>query len=71
MRCAIWYHLHNFKNVKNTHGGVLLLERCIKVTLLHGCLPRFLNSTNGTKPCKTSHYGIVTQKLRSEKSQNI
>ena len=25
MRCAIWYHLYNFKNVKNTHGGVLLL----------------------------------------------
>ena len=24
MRCAIWYHLHNLKNVKNTHGGVLL-----------------------------------------------
>ena len=23
MRRAIWYHLHNFKNVKNTHGGVL------------------------------------------------
>ena len=22
MRCAIWYHLYNFKNVKNTHGGV-------------------------------------------------
>ena len=25
MRCAIWYHLCNLKNVKNTHGGVLLL----------------------------------------------
>ena len=24
---AIWYHLHNFKNVKNTHGGVLLLVK--------------------------------------------
>ena len=23
--CAIWYHLYNLKNVKNTHGGVLLL----------------------------------------------
>ena len=22
MFCAIWYHLYNFKNVKNTHGGV-------------------------------------------------
>ena len=27
MLCAIWYHLHNLKNVKNTHGGVLLLEK--------------------------------------------
>ena len=22
--CASWYHLYNLKNVKNTHGGVLL-----------------------------------------------
>ena len=28
MRCAIWYHLYNFKNVKNTHGGVLILVAC-------------------------------------------
>ena len=27
MRCAIWYNLYNFKNVKNTHGGVLLLVK--------------------------------------------
>ena len=27
MRCAIWYHLHNLKNVKNTHGGVLILAK--------------------------------------------
>ena len=25
---AIWYHLHNLKNVKNINGGVLLLEAC-------------------------------------------
>ena len=24
MLCAIWYHLHNFKNVKNSHRGVLV-----------------------------------------------
>ena len=23
MRCVIWYHLYNLKNVKNSHGGVL------------------------------------------------
>ena len=27
MRYAIWYHLHNLKNVKNTYGGVLILVK--------------------------------------------
>ena len=27
MRCAIWYHLYNMKNAKNTHGGVLILVK--------------------------------------------
>ena len=27
MRSAIWYNLHNLKNVKNTHGGVLNLVK--------------------------------------------
>ena len=27
MRCAIWYQLYNLRKVKNTHGGVLLLEK--------------------------------------------
>ena len=27
MFCAIWYHLYNLNNVKNTHGGVLLLVK--------------------------------------------
>ena len=27
MLCAIWYHWSNLKNVKNTHGGVLLLVK--------------------------------------------
>ena len=27
MRCMIWYHLDNLKNVKNTHGGVLILVK--------------------------------------------
>ena len=25
--CAIWYHLHNFKKMKNIHGGVLFLVK--------------------------------------------
>ena len=31
MLCAIWYHSYNLKNVKNTHGGVLLLVKFTKV----------------------------------------
>ena len=31
MFCAIWYHLHNFKNLKNTYGGVLLLVYAFKI----------------------------------------
>ena len=27
MRCAIWTHLYNLKNVKNTHRGVLILVK--------------------------------------------
>ena len=27
MRCAIWYHLCNLKNIKNTHGSMLLLVK--------------------------------------------
>ena len=27
MFCAIWYHLYNLKNVKNTHEGVSLLVK--------------------------------------------
>ena len=27
MRCAIWYHLYNLRNMKNTHEGVLLLVK--------------------------------------------
>ena len=28
--CAIWYHLYNLKNLKNSHGGVLLLVNFTK-----------------------------------------
>ena len=27
MVCAIWYHLYNLKNLKNTHGGVIPLVK--------------------------------------------
>ena len=40
--CAIWYHLYNLKNMKNTHGVVSLLVK----------LQAVLNCTNGTKSRK-------------------
>ena len=62
MFCAIWYHLYNLKNVKNTHGRVLLLVKLqakpatlLKVTLVHGCFSRFLNCRNGAKSRNASH----------------
>ena len=27
MRCTIWYHVYKLENVKNTHGGVLILVK--------------------------------------------
>ena len=29
VRCTIWYHLYNLKNVKDTHGGVLILVKLL------------------------------------------
>ena len=57
-----------FRNVKNSHGGVLLLVKLLakkpatllKVTFLHGCFSYFLNCTNGTKSRKTSQVSSLT-----------
>ena len=43
---AIWYYLYNLKNVKNTHRGVLILVKLLKVTALRGRFSRFLNCRN-------------------------
>ena len=48
--------------MKDTHGGVLILVKLhakpstlLKLTLLHGCLSRFLDCTNGTKSRKAPY----------------
>ena len=61
--CAICYHLYNLKSVKKTHGGVLLLVKLLKVTLLHGCFSRFLNCTNGTKSRR--HHLCINNKYKN------
>ena len=60
----------HLKNVKITHEGVLLLVKFAtllkKVTLLHGCFPRFLNCTNGTKSRNTSQMTYLTRLFLEE-----
>ena len=56
MRCAIWYYLYNLKNMKNTHGRVLLLAHVFW---------RFLNFTNGTKSRNVSHILVTWFSLYS------
>ena len=61
MRCAVWYHLHNLKNMEKTHGRMLVLvklqpEACnfTKTNTLPWVLFTFLDCTNGTKSCNAS-----------------
>ena len=67
MRCPIWYHLYNLENVKNTHGGMLILVKLqassYSFTKINTppCFSRFLNCTNGTKSGHASH--IVRRRL--------
>ena len=51
MLCTISYRIHNLKNVKSTHGGVLILVK------LQGLVAgfTFLKFSNGTKSCKAPH----------------
>ena len=64
--CAIWYHLHNFKNVKKKNWEILflvklqaLVSNLQKVALLHVCFSRFINCTNGTKSRSASQLWIM------------
>ena len=70
--CAIWYHLYNLKNVKNTREGLILLVKlqdlacnCTKINTPPWVFSRFLNCTNGTKTCKASHirFNIIIGKM--------
>ena len=57
MRCAIWYLLHNLKNLNNNHGGVKYQAQpatLLKIRLLHECFSSFLNCADGTKARKLS-----------------
>ena len=60
-----YFYLSSRLNVKNPHGGVLLLVKLqvqpatlLKVTLLHRRFSRFLNCVNGTK-LRNASYNIL------------
>ena len=62
MRCAIWYHLCNLKNVENTYGGVLHLikwqaeaSNFNKSNTPPWVFFTFFKCTNGTKLRNASH----------------
>ena len=58
--CLIWYHLYNLKNVKKSHGGVLLLAcNFTKSNTPPWVFSRFLNCTNSTKSRNASQI-VVT-----------
>ena len=62
MRCAIWHHFHIFNDMKNTHGGLLLLVKLqpeaynfTKSKTPPWAFFTFLNCTNGAKSRNASH----------------
>ena len=65
MHCAILYHLYNLKNVKNTHGGVLILVKLqasacnfTKINTPPWAFFTFLNCTNGSNRAKHHIFAI-------------
>ena len=43
MFCVIWYHLNNFKNVKNIHVGMSLLVK-LHAYVTHGDLKAVMST---------------------------
>ena len=63
MSWAIWYRLHNLKNLKNVHGGVLLLLKlACNFTTKSNTPPwvfsRFWNCEKGSKSRNASHISM-------------
>ena len=62
MRCTIWCHLYNFKNMKNTHEGVLISVKlqADDRTTHHKwveCIPLF--STGNILPCDQINFSAL------------
>ena len=61
MRCAIWYHLYNLKNVKNTHGGVLILVKLQASAFFLSCFNFFQQESMSVNI--SSHHFAMPQKM--------
>ena len=61
VRCAIWYHLYNLKNVKNTPWRSVACN-FTKINTPPWVFLMFLNCTNSTKLRNASHleHDVVT-----------
>ena len=59
MRCAVWYHLYNLKNVKTPMEA--LACNFTKSNTPRWCFSRVLNFTNGTKSRNPSHMKRATR----------
>ena len=55
MLCAIWYHLCNLKNVKNTYARMVLLVKLQALACNFTKLFTLL-CTDGTKSLETSYF---------------
>ena len=69
MLCTIWYHLYNSKNVKNTHGGVLLFVKLQAINTPPWVLFTFFfffTCINDAKSCKASH--VYYESINNEMS---
>ena len=69
MRCTIWYHLPNLKNVKNTLRRALLLVNFTKSNTPSWVFPRILYCTSGNKSRNASHINFIVVELRVLKSR--
>ena len=63
MLCAIWYHLYNLNNVKNTHEKNLLLVTLRLVT--------FSNKSNTSPWVFFTFFKIVQNDIKSRKASHI
>ena len=53
MRCTIWYHLCNLKNVKKHPWRSVTFSSKLAGQQKRGCFSHFLNCTNDAKSRKT------------------